>query len=86
MYSNHEFGNVSYQIDDQFRNNGYATKALKLLVKLLKQNNFKGDKDLYFWVSYYNEPSKKVILNNGGEVLSGGDAETKSPYTLRIKM
>lgn len=82
----HEFGNVSYEIDDQFQNKGYATRALKLLVNLLKNNNYKGDKDLYFWVSYYNEYSKKVVLNNGGEIVSGGESETKSPYRLRIKI
>ncbi len=83
---NPDFGNVTYYIKEQFQNKGYATRALKLLVKLLKNNNFKGDKDLYFWVSYYNEYSKKVVLNNGGKVMSGGDKETKSPYMLRIKI
>lgn len=79
-------GNVTYAIGKQFQNQGYATRALNLLVTLLKNNSFKGDKDLYFWVSYYNECSKKVILNNGGEIISGGDSDTRSPYTLRIKI
>lgn len=83
---NSNFGNVTYYIKEQFQNKGYASRALRLLVKLLKNNNFKGDKDLYFWVSYYNNYSQKVILNNGGEIVSGGDTETKSPYTLRIKI
>lgn len=83
---NFELGNVNYAINDQFRNNGYATRALRLLVQLLKNNNFKGNKDLYFLVNYYNECSKQVILNNGGEIVNGGDAEAKSSYTLRIKI
>lgn len=87
---NLEFGNVTYFVKEQFQNKGYATRALRLLIKLLKNNNFKGDKDLYFWVNYYNEYSKKVILNNGGEIISGGEFETKEktgiPYMLRIKM
>lgn len=82
----HELGNVSYVIKEPFQHKGYATRALKLLINLLKNNNFKGNKDLYFWVSYYNEYSKKVVLNNGGEIISGGDKDAKSPYTLRIKI
>ena len=81
-----DFGNVTYHIKEPFQNNGYASRVLKLLVKLLKNNNFKGDKDLYFLVSYYNEYSKKVVLNNGGEIVNGGDTEAKTPYTLRIKI
>lgn len=81
-----KYGNVSYTINKEFQNKGYATKALRLLVKLLKSNNFKGDKDLYFWVSYYNEFSKKVVINNGGEIISGGETKTKTPYMLRIKI
>lgn len=84
--TNSDFGNVTYYIKEQFQNNGYATRALKLLVTLLKNNNFKGDKDLYFWVGYHNDYSQKVVLNNGGKVMSGGEKETKSPYILRIKI
>lgn len=83
---NVEYGNVSYAIKEEYQNKGYATRALRLLIELLKNNSYKGDKDLYFWVSYYNEYSKKVILNNGGEIISGGDSDTRSPYTLRIKI
>ena len=83
---NPDFGNVTYYIKEQFQNNGYATRALKLLVTLLKNNNFKGDKDLYFWIGYHNEYSQKVVLNNGGKVMSGGEKEIKSPYMLRIKI
>lgn len=83
---NLQFGNVSYAILNEFQNKGYATRALRLLVNLLKNNNYEGNKDLYFWISYYNEYSQKVVLNNGGEIISGGESETKSPYMLRIKI
>ena len=86
----YDVGNVTYVIGKQFQNKGYATRALKLLVNLLKNNNFKGDKDLYFWVNYYNEYSKKVVLNNGGKIISGGEIDIKektgTPYVLRIKI
>lgn len=83
-------GNVTYVIDKKYQNRGYATRALKLLIDLLKNNEFEGDKDLYFWVSYYNNFSKKVILNNGGEIIKGGQPPTNikagTPYVLRIKI
>lgn len=80
---NYEMGNVFYEIWDIYQNNGYATKALGLLKKLLLNNKFQGNKDLYFSVEHNNEFSKKVILNNGGEII---EKENKKPYILKIKI
>ena len=57
-------GNVIYNIKENYRNNRYCTKALALLKKLLKDNNFDGDKNLY--ISAINEYSVRVAKANGG--------------------
>lgn len=56
-------GNVSYIINEQYQHNGYATKALKLLKELLKQNKYKNNKDIYLQIC--NEYSRKVAIKNG---------------------
>ena len=66
-------GNVAYDIKEQFRNNHYATRALKLLKELLHQNKYTGDKDLYISTLPENIYSKKVALNNDGEQVYSGD-------------
>lgn len=65
-------GNVGYFINEKYRNNHYATKALSLLTKLLKSNEFEGDKDLYISTKLDNIKSQKVIINNGGELFYEG--------------
>lgn len=65
-------GNISYEINKNFQNRHFATKALKLLKKLLKTNNFKGDKDLYLAILPDNIKSQKVACNNGGELIYEG--------------
>lgn len=84
------FGNVIYEITDQFQNKGYATRALSLLKQVVKNNNFKGNKDLYFWIWSTNEASKKVVLNNGGELLQENKPNTGidfgTGYTYKIKI
>ena len=65
-------GNVSYNIKDEFRGNHYATRALALLKKLLKQNLFDGDKDLYVSTKPDNYKSQKVTINNNGELVYKG--------------
>ena len=97
-----ELAEIEVELSDQEYNNIIAAldkfyeKKLQSnnLFKIQKpQNNtssnfliFKGNKDLYFWVSYYNEYSKKVILNNGGEIIKGGEDDSKTPYMFRIKI
>lgn len=65
-------GNTSYEIKTPFRKNHYATEALSLLKKLLIENEFEGDKDLYIAVRPENEYSKKVAQNNGGFLVYEG--------------
>lgn len=71
--SKYNIGNVFYGIHDGYRNKGYATKALKLLKKYIQDAQLDFNKDLYFYVNYHNEASKKVILNNGGEIIEQGN-------------
>lgn len=59
-----ELGNVMYNIKENYRNNHYCTRALALLKKLLKDNNFDGDKNLY--IAAINEYSARVAISNGG--------------------
>lgn len=84
--SEDSIGNVIYEIYDDFQNNGYATRALGLLKQFVKTVEFNGDKDLYFWIWYDNEASKKVVLNNGGEEIEEERYMEKQPYTYRIKI
>ena len=59
-------GNVGYTIDEEYRNMGYASKALKLLKEFIKEISFTGDKDLYVAMLPENIYSEKVAINNGG--------------------
>lgn len=59
-----ELGNVMYNIKENYRNNRYCTRALTLLKKLLKNNTFDGDKNLY--IAAINEYSVRVAKANGG--------------------
>ena len=71
--SKYNIGNVFYGIHDEYRNKGYATRALKLLKKYIQGVQLDFNKDLYFYVNYHNEASKKVILKNGGEIIEPGN-------------
>lgn len=74
------FGNVSYEIYPYYRNNRYATKALKLLMKLVKSNK-SPLKDLYISTVKSNEYSQKVALNCGGELFFSGEIPDDVIYT-----
>lgn len=65
-------GNVSYYIKEGFRNKKYASYALSLLKKLLINNYFTGDKDLYISILPNNIYSQKVAEYNGGEIIYSG--------------
>ncbi len=67
-------GNVMYNIKENYRNNQYCTRALALLKKLLKDNNFDGDKNLY--IAAINEYSASVAISNGGYEIPYKDDES----------
>lgn len=61
-------GNIGYIIAEKYRNKGYATKGLKLLIELIKEKKLIKEKELYFTCLQNNKYSIKVILNNGGYI------------------
>lgn len=65
-------GNVSYEINKDFQNKHYATRALKLLKNVLIENEFKGDKNLYIAALPENVMSQRVAKNNDGELIYEG--------------
>ena len=65
-------GNISYQIDDEFQNKGYATMALGLLKELLKDNKKIKNKNMFISTLPDNIFSQKVALNNGGKLIYSG--------------
>lgn len=72
-----ELGNVMYNVKEKYRHNGYCTRALSLLIKLLKNNTYNGNKDLY--LATINEYSIRVAKRNGGVLYNGEykDLESK---------
>ena len=66
-------GNVSYEINKDFQNNHYATRALTLLKNVLTKNEFKGDKNLYIATLPENVMSQKVAKNNDGKLIYDGE-------------
>ena len=81
-----KYGNVFCEIYSKYRNKGYGTRSLKLLKEVIKNNKYKGNKDLYFYVAYWNKPSKKIVLKNGGEIINRGIHFFGKPYILKIKI
>ena len=76
-------GNVSYDIKEQYRNNHYATRALKLLKEVLYQNKFTGDKDLYIATIPNNIYSQKVAINNDAvQIYTGEVPKDDMLYTV----
>ncbi len=63
-------GDVGYGIEEEYRGNGYACKAMRLLGDILKRHNIDD-----FWVSAYNDniPSIKSIIKYGGEPINKGE-------------
>lgn len=61
-------GNIGYIIDEKYRNKGYATKGLKLLINLIKEKKLIKEQEIYFTCLQNNKHSIKVILNNGGYI------------------
>lgn len=81
-----EYGNVFCEIYSKYRNKGYGTRSLKLLKEVVKNNQYNGNKDLYFYIAYWNKPSKKVVLKNDGEIINKGIHFFGKPYILKIKI
>lgn len=65
-------GNVSYYIEEKFRNQGYATMALKLLKEALKNNKYALENGLVIATVPDNIYSQKVALNNNGHLIYEG--------------
>lgn len=78
---NNYTGNVGYHITKEFQHNGYATQALALLKKLLRNNTYPGNKDLFLSISPENIYSEKVALNNEGELYYEGKVPENDPLS-----
>ncbi len=77
-------GNVGYHIKEDFTNNHYATEALTLLRKVLKENINTKEKEIILSANKENIASQKVILNNDGELIYDGEVpKTDSVYRNR---
>lgn len=65
-----KLGDIGYRIDEKYRGNNYAFKALCLMGKLLEE---KGVKD--FWISARpdNLASRRIIEKFGGEIIECSD-------------
>lgn len=75
--------NISYYILDQFRNRGYATKSLSLLIKLFKTEEYNSIKKISLTTKIDNIYSQKVILNNGGRVVK--QEKGLNTYIIKIR-
>jgi len=76
-------GNVGYQIKEKFQNNGYATRALKLLKEIVKTNEYVGDKDLFISTTPDNIFSQKVAENNSGDLIYNGEVPENDAFNYK---
>ena len=72
-------GHIGYCISSQYRNRGYATKGLALVLEKAKE---KGIDEAYFSVDKNNTGSLKAQLNNGAYI----HHENETEYFTRIKI
>ena len=75
--------NISYYILDQFRNRGYATKSLSLLIKLFKTEEYNFINEISLSTEIDNIYSQKVILNNGGKLVK--QEKSLNTYIIKIR-
>ncbi len=68
-------GSISYSIAPQYRNNGYGTVLLSLLLEQAKSMEVP---ELLVMIYNYNYPSEKVIIKNGG--IFCGKTELRTYY------
>ena len=73
-------GHVSYGILEEYRNKGYATTGLKLIIEKCK--NIIREDEIYMSLHKNNFYSLKVMLNCGAYVYS----ETDNEYLTKIKL
>lgn len=64
-------GNLGYRIDQKYRGNGYAKRAVNLLIDILKHNT-KYDEPLYVASTHDNKNFLKVALECGGKLVHTG--------------
>ena len=76
-------GNVGYKIYEEFRNKGYATRALNLLKEIVKTNKFVGDKDLFIATTPENIYSQKVVQNNDGSLIYDGQVPENDQFNYK---
>lgn len=79
-------GNVGYEIKEEFRNKGYASRALKLLKEVIKTNNHVGDKDLFISTTPNNIGSQKVAIKNAGELIYDGEVPENNSLNYKYGM
>lgn len=79
-------GNVGYEIKEEFRNKGYASRALKLLKEVIKTNNHVGDKDLFVSTNPDNIGSQKVAIKNAGELIYDGEVPKNNSLNYKYGM
>lgn len=68
-------GNLGYRIDEKYRGNGYAKRAINLLIDILKHNT-KYDEPLYVASTHDNKNFLKVALECGGKLIHSGKVPT----------
>ena len=64
-------GNINYRIKEEYRGNGYAKRALLLMIEVLKKNT-KFDQPLFIASTNYNEDYLKVAQECGGKLIHSG--------------
>lgn len=57
-------GNITYNIEPEYRNKHYATRALKLFKKIIKDVKYEGNKDIYISTVPYDTATQTVAKNN----------------------
>lgn len=73
-------GHISYTILKEYRNQGYASKGLELVLE--KAKKIIKEDEIYMHTSKNNIASLKVQLNNGAYIVK----ETENDYYTRIKI
>ena len=76
-------GNVRYEIKEEFRNKGYATRALNLFIEIIKTNKYVGDKDLFIATTPENIYSQKVVQNNDGSLIYDGQVPENDQFNYK---
>lgn len=73
-------GHIAYEILKEYRNKGYATKGLSLVIE--ESKSYIKENEIYMHTTKDNPESLKVMLNNGAYIFK----ETERDYFTRIKL